>query len=187
MTRRENDFYPTPARATEVLLEYAPEILKPDILEPCAGDGAIADILAVHGNVITGDIDTKRNVQYIGNACTLDLDELAWMLWGSDKHGDWSVITNPPFNLAPFIVPNFVNQKVPCAFLLRLTFLEPVEKNGNRGPWLKANPPAGVLVLPRISFTGDGKTDSVTCAWMCWNIEPFGVKVIDKEEFRKCN
>jgi hypothetical protein len=50
--------------------------------------------------------------------------------------------------------------------LLRLSFLEPTRE---RGPWLAANPPDLVIVLPRISFTGDGKTDSVTCAWMIWD------------------
>jgi hypothetical protein len=26
-----------------------------------------------------------------------------------------------------------------------------------------------MLILPRISFTGDGKTDSVTVAWVIWD------------------
>lgn len=30
------------------------------------------------------------------------------------------------------------------------------------------NPPTRVYVCPRTSFTGDGRTDSVTCAWMIW-------------------
>jgi hypothetical protein len=34
--------------------------------------------------------------------------------------------------------------------------------------WLAEHPPTKLIVLPRISFTGDGKTDSVTCAWYVW-------------------
>lgn len=34
---------------------------------------------------------------------------------------------------------------------------------------LAAHPPTQLIVLPRHSFTGDGKTDRVTCAWMIWD------------------
>jgi hypothetical protein len=49
--------------------------------------------------------------------------------------------------------------------LLRLSYLEPTE---DRGAWLNSHPPTDLIVLPRISFTGNGKTDSVTCAWIVW-------------------
>lgn len=26
-----------------------------------------------------------------------------------------------------------------------------------------------IHIMPRVSFTGDGKTDSSTCAWMVWD------------------
>jgi hypothetical protein len=78
---------------------------------------------------------------------------------------DW-IVTNPPFNVAAQIVPNAFNHAVKgIAMLLRLSYLEPVE---DRGAWLNSHPPSDLIVLPRISFTGDGKTDSVTCAWMVW-------------------
>ena len=35
--------------------------------------------------------------------------------------------------------------------------------HGRRG-----TPPAKVLSLPRVSFTGDGATDSAPCWWMIW-------------------
>jgi hypothetical protein len=50
-----------------------------------------------------------------------------------------------------------------------MSYLEPVE---NRGVWLNEHPPTTLIVLPRISFTGDGKTDNVTCAWMVWRKDP---------------
>ena len=68
------------------------------------------------------------------------------------------------------------------AFLLRLSFLEPTL---TRREFLRANPPKRVIVLPRISFTGDGRTDSVTCAWLIWTTGPSdsqGVEVAYNEE-----
>ena len=39
--RRPNDFYPTPAALTAVLLDLVPE-LAGSAVEPCAGDGALS-------------------------------------------------------------------------------------------------------------------------------------------------
>jgi hypothetical protein len=49
--------------------------------------------------------------------------------------------------------------------LLRLSFLEPTDQ---RGDWLAENPPDMQIVLPRWSYKENGKTDSVTTAWMVW-------------------
>lgn len=168
MARRQNDFYPTPGWATKVLLNSQPALYLKSIcaVEPCAGDGAItAELLPFFECLQTSDIDPTRNVGSIGDARTLRV-----------RPKD-TVITNPPFNQAIEIVRNFVEQRAMCAFLLRLSFLEPTEARGN---WLAKNPPAGLIILPRISFTGDGKTDSVTCAWMVWNVDNFGVLVHPK-------
>lgn len=173
MSRRPFDFYATPERATEILIELCPEVLgKPDtiIWEPCNGDGAISDIIKRHRHVITSDIDPARQAFFTADAKTLE--------YGRETH----VITNPPFNEAIEIVSNTVCQVGACAFLLRLTFLE---LTAIRGDWLAVNPPAGTIVLPRISFTGDGKTDSVTCVWQLWNVEPFGTIIVPKSVFRQ--
>jgi hypothetical protein len=37
-----------------------------------------------------------------------------------------------------------------------------------------------LIVLPRISFTGNGKTDSVTCGWFIWIKDDSIKKLIDK-------
>ncbi len=166
--RRKNDFYPTPSWATEVLLDYCPELHRNSkgLVEPCAGDSAIADVLRPYfTSTLTTDIDPTRNVDMTADARTLVVS--------SDK----TVITNPPFNQAIEIVQNFVQSGARSAFLLRLSFLEPTEA---RGKWLSDNPPRGLIILPRISFTGDGKTDSVTCAWMLWNVRELGINVHPK-------
>lgn len=168
MARRKHDFYPTPTWATEHLLKCCPDLyrLSNGAIEPCAGDGDIAKYLYPFFDYVhTLDIDPTRKVDKIFDARELVVSS------------DETVITNPPFNQAIEIVKNFVQSGARSAFLLRLSFLEPTEA---RGEWLAENPPAGLIILPRISFTGDGKTDSVTCAWMVWNIQPFGVIVILK-------
>lgn len=158
--RRQNDFYPTPAWATEELLKRIS--VRGTILECCAGDGAIADVMSreidsqLASAVWTNDIDGSRNCHFTFDA------SIAWPL---DRVADW-VITNPPFNSAAKIVPlAYEHAALGIAMLLRLSFLEPVE---DRGAWLNEHPPTSMIVLPRISFTGDGNTDSVTCAWMVW-------------------
>ena len=50
--------------------------------------------------------------------------------------------------------------------MLRLSFLEPCH---NRYAFLEKHPPTALYAVPRLSFTGDGKTDSVACAWFLWD------------------
>jgi hypothetical protein len=169
MMRRENDFYPTPARLTEHLLKHVP--ISGRVLEPCAGDGAIVNILAAEPNtthVATNDIDEQYDWYYCQDAT--DPSASIW------NYGDWYgldwVVTNPPFNAAFPILENAFNvARAGVAFLLRLSFLEPT--NG-RGPWLEAHQDclSDLLIFgsPRPSFTGTG-TDSVTVAWMVWRKE----------------
>lgn len=52
---------------------------------------------------------------------------------------------------------------VEMSYLLRVTQLEPVATNIKPLKTLATN-----IVLPRLSFTGDGSTDSATTAWFHW-------------------
>lgn len=178
MSRREHDFYPTgggadapsiggkptPVWAARAL--YRRLELIHDVAEPCVGTG---DLIAGREDVAwTNDIDEKRAATYHLNAATP-------AAWGVFPRPPW-VVTNPPFNLAHQILScalDFATEGV--AFLLRLSFLEPTEQ---RAHLLSRRPPTRQIVLPRISFTGDGKTDSVTCAWLVWSklVEP-GIEV----------
>lgn len=170
--RRKNDYYPTPTpdKAVAALANHCPSLFTgQQAAEPCCGDGAIAGALERYfATVWTSDIVKRYGVDSIADAKTLEV------------HKSVAVITNPPFNQALEIVSNFVKQGVKCAFLLRLSFLEPTEA---RGPFLVQHPPAGLISIPRISFTGDGKTDSVSCGWLVWNVPPIGIRVVSKQEF----
>lgn len=161
MVRRKNDFYPTPEFATQELLKSV-EIMG-GVLECCAGANDIARPLAGNARKIwTNDNDFDRHHPFHFDAA----DKHGWMDFRRECGDmDW-VVTNPPFNQAALIVPlAYSFAGIGIAMLLRLSFLEPVE---DRGAWLNKHPPTDLIVLPRISFTGNGKTDSVTCAWMVW-------------------
>lgn len=175
--RRPRDEYFTPEWATDVLLDR--HAMKGDsVFECCVGDGAIARVLEkrfryrvwMNDIISTGVMGQK----WIRDASA----ESNWCDW---RNFDW-VITNPPFSLAPQIVPlAYKHAQIGIAMLLRLSYLEPVE---NRGAWLNEHPPTKLIVLPRISFTGDGKTDSVCTAWMVWEKVPAQQSIIIAENPR---
>jgi len=155
MTRRKNDFYPTPATNTEILLKNVS--VTGTVVEACSGKNHITEVLQKVGlEVITNDIDVEFDAQY-------HFDAKGNELYNTVK-ADW-FITNPPFNQAFPILTKAYEHFDNIALLLRISFLEPTYE---RGSWLEAHPPTKLIVLPRTSFTGDGKTDSVTCCWILW-------------------
>lgn len=164
--RRPNDFYPTESLVTNQLLKIVPQI-SGTILEPCAGDGAIANVVDKHKNVeavYTNDINQAWTCNCHADASKREF----WEGLNSTKF-EW-IITNPPFNQANLILPlAYEASLIGVAFLLRLSYLEPA---GNRGEWLKSHSQnlSNLIIFgqPRPSFTGNGKTDSCTVAWMVW-------------------
>lgn len=94
------------------------------------------------------------------------------VLWRLIPRPDW-VIGNPPFNqLEDILEKSLVNSTVGVAFILRLSALEPACTRSRRGEIMEAWADNLRFVMPfsgpRPSFTGDGKTDSVTTAWFVW-------------------
>jgi hypothetical protein len=162
LPRVENDFYPTAQALTEQLLEVVD--IEGQILEPCAGDGAIADLF-------TGFIANEPFPHATFQPCySLDATERStWEQFEADGGFDWAV-TNPPFNLASKILPlSFEYARTGVAFLLRLSYLEPCD---DRADWLKENADHlrhVIPVSPRPRFRSDSNgSDSVTTAWFVW-------------------
>lgn len=168
LARQPLDFYPTPSLLTWALLErhrFVPWRNKATVLEPCNGEGAISDVLRESGLfrlVDTADIDPAKPAE-------LTMDATDPQAWARMPRYDW-IITNPPFNQAPEILPlAYENCRVGMAMLLRLSYLEPC---ANRASWLAEHPPAKLLIFsgPRPRFRSDAKnTDSVTTAWFIWH------------------
>ena len=157
MARKKHDFYPTPSWATVKLLEYFP--LPGVIGEPCSGAGDMAYELRRNNLVWTNDIDRNHPAD-----SHYDLTDPA--SWDKLPECDW-IVTNPPFKMAAAIVPAaYEKARLGIAMFLRLSYLEPCR---NRAEWLILHSPTKLIVLPRISFTGNGKSDKCTTAWMIWD------------------
>ena len=157
MTRRKNDFYPTPEWVTRKLLDAV--CVGGSVIEPCSGQGHMIRVLKEHPLVrkmTTNDVDPSMSADLHLDARNPELYKRKQFTW---------LVTNPPFSQA-FEILRTAHQFVPnIAMLCRLSFLEPTLK---RGEWFSEHPLSQLIVLPRCSFTGDKKTDSVTCAWMVW-------------------
>lgn len=183
-SRRQHDKYFTPQSAIlelPILVPFsASEGLH--VLECCSGRNDIADALVstmqspasiadalsgvggATGVVWTNDLFPSSDL--LNALPDFALDASLPSSWEQFPVVDW-VVSNPPFSIAHEIVPLALEHaRVGVAMLLRLSFLEPVK---NRVSFLQAHPPTAITVLPRISFTDDGKTDSVTCAWLVWH------------------
>ena len=151
--RRDLDFYETPAYYVEQLIKRAGIRPESRVFEPCVGDGAIARHFQT---CYTNDIDFGRSANYHFDAT----DE-----WPTCGCAAW-IISNPPFKAALEIVQRALDMDVNVAMLLRISFLEPTKQ---REKFLLKRPPSGIIYLPRYSFTGNGKSDMSTVAWMLWN------------------
>ena len=157
--RRKLDQYYTPTLAVNQMLQSLEFGLFGTVLEPCNGKGAISNELRSKGlEVITNDVDKNNRADY-------QLDLSVPLNWALITEPIDFVITNPPFNLAPEIIPYCHKKAINGVIaLLRLTFLEPCF---NRVNFLQQYPPNQIIVTPRISFTGKG-TDNVTTSWFIW-------------------
>ena len=154
--RRKLDQYFTPAHATRELLKHIR--LSGNVFECCVGDGGIYNELTGWDMLWSNDLDPNLKADF-HNDVTQDWSFVF-------ERCDW-VVSNPPFNVASRILPLAFNYcRIGMAMLLRLSYLEPCL---DRDKWLARHPLTKLIVLPRISFTGDGKTDNVTCAWMVWD------------------
>ena len=170
MVRRLNDHYDSATWMVDQLLERHPIWNNRKALDPCNGNGIISNHPGLKG-MRTADIDPNLKAENTYDASKVKL----WEYYGNNGI-DW-VITNPPFQSAFKILHNLYFQvNLGVALILRLSFLEPTKE---REDFLVSCPPTDLIVLPRYSFTQDGKTDSVTCAWMIWNLRKINYQSIN--------
>ena len=182
--RSVRDFYPThPGLTLDLLKEVR---LCGNIWEPCAGTGDISSVIRrYYDNVFETDIHPLRPMPLCARFSMLDaIAPQYWEEAGAIAPVDW-VVTNPPFNAALPILQNALkNCRIGCAFLLRLSFLEPTGGKRTIHPrqefWQKNQDQfrAMLTVSPRPKFRAEG-TDSVTVAWFVldkrWSWQRLGV------------
>lgn len=149
--RRTNDFYETPEHYVKELLARVP--ITGRILEPCAGDKAIARFFP---GCFTNDIDPTRETDFNFDAAKS---------WPDDGfYYDW-IVTNPPFNRAFDVWQQCMCRATYVALLLRISFFEPTKI---RERHLLSTPANSLIYLPRYSFTHNGKSDMATVCWAIW-------------------
>jgi hypothetical protein len=163
------DFYPTPLWATHALLGH--ETFEGDIWEPACGNGAMSKVI----------LDAGYDV-YSSDLFARGFGEQRDFL-GSDRRVS-NIITNPPYHSAEaFFHKAWDNTERKIAFLLRLAFLEGVNRNKTI---YQVKPPARVWVfservtmymadpvdenfLPKEDKTPKKNSGTTQYAWFVWD------------------
>lgn len=180
-TRREADYYPTPAWCTAALLPVLERRIEPGpgrcIIEPGIGHGAVAGPLVAAGYGVHG-VDVRPEAVAECKSVGLSAEQADFMTW-TPEGPVAGIVGNPPYSLAFQFVKRalLISEHCPTppgvdrpvvAFLLALDFLASME----RAAFWRDNP-ADILVLDRRpSFTGDGKSAFAFYAWFIWPAWP---------------
>ena len=173
-TRAYNDWYATPPDCVEKLLEK--EQFNHYVLEPCVGQGHIAEVLKLYGHDVTAMDIIDRD--YEG---TIVQDFLTTTKTDFPMSPD--IITNPPYSIATEFVQHCLDISMDgtkIAMLLKIQFLE----SQIRWEIFKNNPPIRIYTfVNRVNCWKNGvkpKTSSaVFYAWFIWEKGYIGKPTID--------
>lgn len=152
------DFYPTPAWATQVLIDN--ENFKGRIWEPACGDGAMANVFLKNGfEVKSSDLyDRAYGETGVDFITSTGIEE--------------NIVTNPPFHSAEeFVHAGLKRSTKKLALLLRLAFLESA---GRQKTIFSVYPPSTIWVFSeRITFYPKGAvrkgSGTTAYAWFVWD------------------
>lgn len=169
--RRERDFYQTPR---EPVLPLLPHLLDSTMFhEPCAGDGALVDILKAEGHVPCGKSDIEPMRADVGRAEVASLERC---------DGD-VFITNPPWPLKgqkgePTIsIARHLSEIAPTWLLLSADFAHNVYFNKLSDRCLK------IVAVGRVKWIPDSKNAGKdNCAWYLFYAHANGPTVFIERE-----
>lgn len=165
--RPDDDFYRTPAEATEALCDR--ELLGRSVWEPACGDGAIVTVLRARGHRVMAT-DLYSHGFGIGGVNFLTVK-------GSPTSPAPTIVTNPPFKLAARFVEHALHLGAPkvCMFL-RLAFLEG-QRRHDSGLWQRCHR-VHVFTNRMTLWRGDharrdeAKGGMIAFAWFVWESKP---------------
>ena len=156
VTAEGPDFYPTPAWGTQALLNHVK--FDGGVLEPCCGDGAMAEVIRAAGyrvtasDVVARGYGERQDFLNIAGPCE-------------------NIVTNPPFNVAEVLIDHALKiARGKVCFLLRTAFLE----SGRRyRKFYAERPPSRLLVFSeRLSMYPKGSQvdggGTMSYAWFIW-------------------
>lgn len=181
----QDDFYATPAWAVDVIVPHVLADLRlcgrGIIADPGCGDGAI--IRSFLGAGVGRGSLWGWDIRCDAVEATQGLGVEAWCVDWLGDHPSWRLsavgafVMNPPYggrkNLAQRFITAAIQRAEPGASiwaLLRLNWLLDGEASHGRQTWLRQGPgaPDVYAMNRRPSFTGDGRADATTYAWMRW-------------------
>lgn len=168
--RSPADFYATPRWPVHRLLERL-TLPKGIWLEPSAGNGDIVrSVNAVVPGLSWHMIELREECKPLldGMGIVQIADFLAPALQWS-RRPLWANVTimNPPFSLAMEFIQKSLLITEHIVALLRLNFFGSADRN----EFFRGNMPDCYVVPDRISFTADGKADSIEYMWAHWGPE----------------
>lgn len=157
------DFFPTPAWATEALIDN--ERFDGDIWECACGNGAMSEVLEkTRSAVISSDLYDRgygdAGVDFLSTGRRCD-----------------NIVTNPPYNAAEgFVTAGLASANRKFALLLRLAFLEGA--NRQRTIFSGAQPARVWVFSERITFYPAGAVQkgsgTTAYAWFVWDKDAVG-------------
>jgi hypothetical protein len=155
--REENDFYPTPEECTRLLLQAEKDFLPQQIWECSCGDGAIGKLLQEAGHEVIGTDLVDRGYGQGGH----DFLKIS-------KPRAPSIVTNPPFDIAPAFITQAKRLGVTyMALLLRCTFFHGPD---NARPWWAWRPARMHQLGWRPDMYGIGSPDQrCLFTWYIWD------------------
>lgn len=166
------DNYPTPDWCIRRFLEEWDDLDKVGKrwLEPAVGDGIIPEIVdkAIPGiEWTTCDIrDTSPALRRVGLDYNHHVGDFFQLPTFSVESGNrWDVaILNPPFRLTLEFIQRCLMLARVVVVMQRINYLGTEDRNA----WFRGNMPDLYVIPNRVSFTGNGKADSVENAWHVW-------------------
>lgn len=168
--RHVSDYYITPVDKIEdflrAFLQVEPLALNGLILDPCAGGDEINDMsypLALrkfgvkNENIKTIDIRKDSRASIIGDYLEMNLDFYPTL-----------IISNPPFILAREFIEKALKDVADNGFVVMLQRLNFLGGKKRKEFWDSNMPKYTFVHNRRMSFTDDGKTDSIEYAHFVW-------------------
>jgi len=170
------DNYPTPEWAIARFLEewQGIEDVGPRWLEPAVGDGVIAELVDRYRKGIewtTCDIrDTTPALKRLGLGHDHHVGDFFDLpAFDPDAGNRWDcAIFNPPFRLTMEFIQRCLKLAPVVVAMQRVNYLGTADRN----EWFRDNLPDVYVIPDRVSYTGDGSTDSVENAWHVWGPHP---------------
>ena len=173
-TERGFDLYETPPIAVEALL--AVESLPHWLWEPCAGRGAIADVLRDRGHaVVCSDLVRYDDfpLHFVGD----------FMLQIKAPVGCDAIVTNPPYQIATEFTRHALDLAPRVYLLLRLAFLESVRRTEileHRGLACVHVFRRRLPMMHRDGWNGPRASSAIPFGWFVWNRDHRGPAIINR-------